>query len=133
MAVVELHTDAREDLRDLAKTDLEFVRKLLALIQQMNCDEKLRDRLLEHGYGQSDLDVINVKKWLRFHNRERKDLWRFKPLGLGPVGLGHRVFYAYHWQTRCFHILAVVHRNLIDYDSPDHPLAQRIRRAYTCL
>ncbi|WP_144030091.1 type II toxin-antitoxin system RelE/ParE family toxin [Burkholderia sp. AU16741] len=130
MARVELHPDAQEDLRQLAKTELEFVKKLLALIQQLNCDPKLRDRLLEHGYGQSDIDVINVKKWLRLYNKERKDLWRFRPLGLGEIGLGHRVFYAYHWRSQCFHVLAIVHRNLVDYDSPAHPLAQRIRRAY---
>ncbi|KWE95590.1 hypothetical protein WL80_07230 [Burkholderia ubonensis] len=132
MALVELHPDAKADLRELAKTEPDFVKKLLALIQQLNCDAKLRDRLLEHGYGQSDIDVINVKKWLRLF-KTGKDLWRFKPLGLGQVGLGHRVFYAFHWRSGCFYVLAISHRNLVDYDSPAHPLAQRIRRAYDSL
>ncbi|WP_143134565.1 hypothetical protein [Burkholderia ubonensis] len=133
MAFLELHPDAKADLRELAKTEREFVTKLLALIQQLNCDAELRDRLLEHGYGQSEIDVVNVKKWLRLFNKEQKDLWRFKPLGLGQVGLGHRVFYAYHWRSRCFHVLAIVPRKLVDYDSPAHPFAQRIRRAYDSL
>lgn len=132
MAWIELHDDAKNDIRELARTEPAFAKKLLALIQQLNVDPVLRERLLEHGYGDDAVDVINVKKWLRLF-KERKDLWRLKPLGLGAIGLGYRVFYAYRYKERCFYVLAIIQRSLIDYDLPTHPLAVRIQRAYASL
>lgn len=132
MAWIELHDDAKEDIRQLLLTEPVLAKKLLALIQQLNADRSLRDRLLDHGYGASDVDVINVKKWLRLYNKG-KDLWRLKPLGLGPAAFGYRVFYAYRYKERCFHVLAFVQRSSVDYDSPDHPLTMRIQRAYASL
>ncbi|MFS8930987.1 hypothetical protein [Cupriavidus taiwanensis] len=132
MAWVELHEDAKNDIRELIRTQPELAKKLVALIQQLNLDPALRARLLEHNYGDDAVDVINVKKWLRLF-KARKDLWRLKPLNLGPVGLGYRVFYAYQYKERCFHVLAIVQRSSIDYDLPTHPLAVRIQRAYSSL
>lgn len=132
MARIELHDDAKNDISQLLRTEPELAKKLLALIQQLNADPSLRERLLEHNYGDDVVDVINVKKWLRLF-RTGKDLWRFRPLGLGPLGLQYRVFYAYKYQDRCFHILAVVQRGLIDYDLPTDPLTLRIQRAYASL
>lgn len=72
---------------------------------------------------------MNAKKWGDQQAR-RRNLWRVKFWELEEDGIRYRIFYAYDELKEAIVVLAVVHKEDIDYDNPSHPLTQRIVAAY---
>lgn len=101
--------------------------RIMALLQELQADEDLLDRLTQHDYGHSGTADFHVSKWLEQWNKG-KDLWRLKIWDLEDKGLHYRIVYAFMPRKQHYHVLAIVPRDF-NYD-PDHPLSQRIFSAY---
>lgn len=125
--MLQVHQDAVADLRGIRAKNALAAAKLVALLEQLRCDEGLRDRLLDHGYGDDRRTVISVSKWQSVQTKvERLPVWRLKSWQLERQRLKYRVIYLYNWQDRRFIILAIVPREGIDYDDPNHPIRKRV-------
>ena len=122
-----VHDDATADLEDLGDTEPRAAARIIALLQELQTDEDLLDRLTQHDYGYSGTADFRVSKWLAQWNRG-KDLWRLKIWDLEDKGLRYRIVYAFLPGKQQYHVLAIVPRDF-NYD-PNHPLSRRIVLAY---
>jgi mRNA-degrading endonuclease RelE of RelBE toxin-antitoxin system len=125
-----VHDDAKTDLRNLREREPQAARRLLALLQQLQGDPDLLDRLTQHDYGAKRSADFHVSKWHAQWRRGR-DLWRLKVWDLENKGLRYRVVYAFDPRTRRYYVLAIAPREF-DYDE-NHPLSRRILNAYNAL
>lgn len=75
---------------------------------------------------------FDISKWHQQWNRG-KNLWRMKVRGLEVQSLRYRLIYAYIPGKQRYLLLAIAHRNDIDYDDPSNALHQRILHAYSQL
>lgn len=127
--MIRVHDDATADLRHIRTTDPRGFYRLVALIEQLKADPALGHKLLEHGYGDDRSEAISVRKWGSVQSRvERLPVWRLKSWDLERAGLRYRLVYLYYWRDRSFNILAIVSRDEMNYDDPNHPLRKRITR-----
>jgi mRNA-degrading endonuclease RelE of RelBE toxin-antitoxin system len=122
---IDVHKHAEEDLAEISKTDPDAVADVLAVLEQLEADRRVFDKLTT--YGNSDLvdDRINVKKWIEASKKVRNgSLWRFRALDCPATN--YRVIYGYHWPNKQICVLAVVHKTEIDYDSFKSGIGQRV-------
>lgn len=122
-----IHTDAEQDLDELAKCQPMLAGRLVALLAEVAADPKLVDMLTVHGFGSNEREPFDVSKW-KAHWKDGKDLWRLKFWELEHQGLPYRVIYALKRGTGDHHVLAIVSRDF-DYD-PNHPTTRRLLQAY---
>jgi len=127
-----IHTDALDDLKDLLLLDDRSAKRIIALLEQVKKDPKLREKLREHGYRDVVTDRIDVKKWHLLQSLHH-DAWRLRLPDLEFWELAYRIVYAYKGPLSPVYVLAIVGREDIDYDSPDHPFCCRILRALASL
>lgn len=99
---------------------------MLAVIEQLQADPALKDKLLEHDFGAGASQGVSVMKWLDVKNVDRVPLWRLKSWDLEKEGLKYRFIYFYYWRNQTFNVLAVVPRNELNYDDPEHPIRKRV-------
>jgi hypothetical protein len=123
-----LHDDAKADLYALRAESPEAAGRIVALLQELESNPDLQERLTEHDFGARGRDQFHVSKW-QAQWRAGKDLWRLKLWDLEQNGLPYRIVYAFVPIRRHHHILAVVPRSSFNYDDRD-PVTQRILRAY---
>jgi hypothetical protein len=132
--MLDVHSDATCDLREIAASDRQAAGRLASLLVQLRTDKALRDKLLEHNYGAGQSTGIHVSQWFDFSRVGRKPVWRVKSWDLERQGLKYRIIYIFDWKSQDHVILAVVPRGELDYDDPSHPIrrrvAQRIRSEY---
>jgi hypothetical protein len=124
------HTDAEQDLDDLAASQPKLAARLAALLAETAADPALLDMLTAHGFGSDEREAFGVSRW-QAHWRKGKDLWRLKFWELEHQGLPYRVIYALKRGTGDHYVLAIVNRDF-DYD-PNHPTTRRILQAYADL
>lgn len=122
-----VHADAMADLRALHASDPVSEARIVALLQEIEGNQDLLDRLTQHDYGRERTAPFNVSKWLEKWNKST-DLWRIKLWDLEDKGVYYRIIYAYMRGKQLYHVLAIAPRNF-DYDTT-HELSQRIQRAY---
>lgn len=122
-----VHDDAKADLLALREREPQAAGRILALLEQLEGDADLLDRLTQHDYGAHHSADFHVSKWFEHWNRGR-DLWRLKIWDLEDKGLRYRIVYAFQPRERHYHILAIAPR-AFDYDT-SHPISQRVLRAY---
>ena len=122
-----VHDDARGDLDGLWETDPVAAARVAVVLEQLEHDESLRERLLEHRYGSNRTADFEIQKWVSQWEKNR-DLWRLKIWALEDLDIRYRVIYAYSIPNRSFHVLAVAHRDF-NYDESDR-ISQRVLRAY---
>lgn len=127
-----IHMHAATDLRSLMRADREGAGRILALLEQIQADQRLLDRLTDHGFENK---AFNVSRYQAFY-RKGYNLWRLKIWDLGNRLLPYRVIYAFHPvstvnRTPRYLVLGVIHREF-DYE-PDHPFTIRILDDYNAL
>lgn len=124
--MIRVHNDATDDLHGIKASDIDGFNRLVAFIQQLRADPNLKDKLLDHGYGEDRSTPISVKKWISALRVERVPVWRLRMWDLEQDGLNYRIIYCYNWQDRSYNIMAIVHRDELDYDDPNHPIRKRV-------
>jgi hypothetical protein len=122
-----VHKDVSEDIEAIRKVDEVTVFRIVALIQELQNDQDLLDRLTQQGYGVDEDAPFNIKRWVRQQNQGR-NLWRLRALKLGRVGLGYRIVYRFEPILKRYQILAIPHKSF-NYDD-NHPITKRIEDAY---
>lgn len=124
--------DAADDLEQLLKTNRTAAVRVIALLENLQDDQDLMDRLTQEGYGGSPWKptrgaVINIGSWV-MAQRLGMNLWRMRDFELSRQGHEYRVIYAFNPTTHQYYVLAVVER-AFNYDE-QHPVTQRIFSAY---
>lgn len=127
-----VHADAESDLERIWAEDETAAARITVLLEEVQGNQGLLDRLTEHGFGSNPSAPFNVSKWHRQWNQGR-DLWRLKAWNLERIRVRYRVIYAYLPGKRHYHVLAVLPRDQVNYDDPDDPITRRILRAYADL
>lgn len=122
-----VHDDAESDLEKLWDETPEAAARIGVLLQELEGNQDLLDRLTQHDFGNYRTAEFHVSKWLNQWNKGR-DLWRLKVWDLEDKGLQYRVVYAFVPGKSQYHVLGIVSRDF-DYDS-SHPLSRRIIAAY---
>jgi hypothetical protein len=105
-----VHDDAKADLLALRDSEPQAAGRILALLEQLEGDTDLLDRLTQHDYGTHHSADFQVSKWLE------------------DKGLRYRIVYAFQPRKQHYHVLAIAPREF-NYDT-SHPISQRILRAY---
>ena len=127
MIALFVHDDAKADLLALRDSDPQAAGGILALLEQLEGDPDLLDRLTQHDYGAYGPADFHVSKWQSQWQKGR-NLWRLKVWDLEEKGLRYRIVYAFEPRKQHYHVLAIAPREF-DYDEK-HPISQRILRAY---
>lgn len=123
MIALFVHEDAEADLEALWNQEPQTAASVLALLEQLEGDPDLLDRLTQHDYGACGTADFHVSKWFAQWNKGR-DLWRLKIWDLEDRRLHYRVVYAFVPKKNHYHILAIAPREF-NYDHRHH-LTQRI-------
>ncbi len=123
-----MHEDAKVDLLDMLDTAPQAAGRILALLEQLEGDPDLLDRLTQHDYGAYGSADFHVSKWQK-QWRKGRDLWRLKVWDLEEKGLRYRIVYAFVPGKLHYHVLAITPRRDFNYEERD-PISQRIIRAY---
>ena len=126
---LDIHRHAKEDLDRLWVADRSAAAKVLTVLQELQSDPDLIDKLTQHGDNTVGPTLLNVKRWEKA--RAVGNLWRFRILN--SPATSHRVVYGYHWQTRQVCVLAVVHKESFDYDDLRSDISRRILADWTAL
>lgn len=122
MRCVDVHQHALEDIRALRISDARAAAAILVALEQIGADPLAIDKLTTHGPNNFGSMRLGVKRWESM--RSRGNLWRFRVLDTPATS--YRVVYGYQWQTRQLCVLAVVHKDLFDYDDTNSELSKRI-------
>ena len=122
-----VHDDGESDLEKLWDEAPEAAARIGVLLQELEGNQDLLDRLTQHDFGNYRTAEFHVSKWLNQWNKG-KDLWRLKVWDLEDKGLQYRVVYAFLPSRSQYHVLGIVSRDF-DYD-PNHELSRRIIAAY---
>jgi hypothetical protein len=123
-----VHDNAKADLKRLLKSEPKAAGRILALLEQLEADPDLLDRLTQHDYGAYGRADFHVSKWQE-QWRKGRDLWRLKVWDLEDKGLRYRIVYAFIPGRKRYHVLAIVPRRGFNYEERD-PVTQRIIRDY---
>lgn len=124
MYSILVHEDAEDDLALLWDTEIKAAAIIQSLLEELDGDNDLLDRLSQHGFKNEEIDI---SKW----NEQWKkglNLWRLKVIELERIGIQYRLIYAFVPLKKCYHLLAIAPRDF-DYD-PKHEITKRILQAY---
>ncbi|MCP5427457.1 MAG: hypothetical protein H6964_12025 [Chromatiaceae bacterium] len=128
MIALFVHDNAKADLLALRDSEPQAAGRILALLEQLEGDPDLLDRLTQHDYGAYSSAEFHVSKWQK-QWRKGRDLWRLKVWDLDKKGLRYRIIYAFIPSKQHYYILAITPRRDFDYEERD-PISQRILRDY---
>lgn len=131
MAFLELHESAKNDLRVIRSLDRISFLRIMAILEQIECDPNLQNGLLEPRFEQDD---IAFSRWVRQfnigNNLYRMKMWSVCGREDGLYPLNYRVIYAYYPKESSYVVLGVVPRGEFDYDDKSNAYACRILRDY---
>ena len=130
MDSLHIHDDATADLELLWEKEPTAAARIAVLIQELEGNQDLIDRLTQQDYGFSHSADIHVTKWFEHWNKG-KDIWRVKIWELDDIGLKYRIVYAFIPRMHEYHVLAVAPRDF-NYEK-EHPITKRILKAYESL
>jgi len=124
-----IHTDAENDLNEIWEEHPDKAAIVIALIEQLQCDEDLLERLTERGYGAYESEAFHVDGWFDQWRQER-NLWRLSVVELNDLDRQNqlRIIYAFIPAKQRYYILAIAPRSF-NYDR-EHSITKRIIRAY---
>lgn len=124
-----LHDDIKDDFRRIAVISSSAVSRILAALEAASEDETLLKNLHSNHYrtyGDQDTDL---KRWV-VARQLGYSLSRLRFFWLEEIGHRYRVIYAIDDEYDECHILAILHRDEINYDDPNNPFNQRIFKAF---
>jgi len=122
-----VHTDAEDDLEALWDEAPDAAARITVLLQELEGNQDLLDRLTQHDFGAYRAADFHVSKWVE-QWRKGKDLWRLKVWDLEEKGVKYRIVYAFVPGKGHYHMLGIVPRGF-NYEA-DHKLTRRILAAY---
>jgi mRNA-degrading endonuclease RelE of RelBE toxin-antitoxin system len=125
---VILHPDAVRDFKGIMLLDDLSAKRIFAVFEQAKRDPNFFSLFRRNAYRDVTDHRIDVKQWKRMQ-RLGNDVWRIRFPDLELRGKTYRVVYAFRKPATAIHVLAIVPRREVDYDSPNHPFARRIERA----
>lgn len=128
MFYLHVHNNATRDIKHISIKDMDTAKQLAALIEQIRNDQDLLDRLTQNNYGINQTANFNVSQWYG-QQRQDRNLWRLKDWDLINQGLQYRIVYAFT-PINTYHVLAVLHRNELDYDDETNLYTSRIISDY---
>lgn len=120
-----VHNDAKEDLEQLWKSEPRAAARISAILEELDGNQDLLDRLTQHGFGTQRSNIFHVSRWLEHWNKGI-NLWRFKVWDLENIGLRYRIIYCFVPTKSHYYILAIAPRDF-DYERT-HPITQRVLR-----
>jgi hypothetical protein len=121
----DVHDHAAEDLARIAEAEPEAAATILATLEQLEADPGAIDKLTTYGNIDVGGGQVNIDRWITASRRARRgDLWRFR--ALDTPATNYRVVYGYHWQTRQVCVLAIVHKEKLNYDDLQSGIGQRV-------
>lgn len=113
--------------------------RITAILGELNSPE-LNDRMSTYGdYHDIEEYRIEFKRWLEIFKSHGIEIWRVKSYKLKPSGklelVPYRIFYMYHgyeptYKDIFYEILAIEHKDNIDYDDTHSELLYRIISDY---
>lgn len=122
-----VHDDAEDDLNALWDEAPEIAARITVLLEELEGNQDLLDRLTQHDFGAYGSRDFHVSKWVE-QWRKGKDLWRLKVWDLEKSGVRYRIVYAFVPGKGQYHVLGIVPRDF-NYEA-DHELSRRIFAAY---
>lgn len=129
MPLFVLHDDTKEDFRRIRVRSPSAVGRILAALESAEEDETLLQNLHSKHYRTYGDHDVDVKQWV-LANKLGYALSRFRFFHLEENGFVYRVIYALDDLYDECHVLAILRRDEVDYDDPNHVFNQRIFRAY---
>lgn len=125
-----IHPGALLDLEIVWDLDSDSAAYVEALLEQLESDPDLQDRLTQEDYGIPGVHQFNVDA-VDHHQREGRNIWRLKCWNLEAETIPYRVIYAYDHENDAYHVLGVLPRQFA-YD-PSHERVRDIVGAYEAL
>jgi len=122
-----VHEDAEADLERLWEEAPEAAARIVVLLEELEGNQDLLDRLTQQDFGAYHLAEFHVTKWFEQWKKD-KNLWRLKVWSLQDKALQYRVVYAFLPRKLHYHVLGIVPREF-NYDA-SHEITRRILRAY---
>jgi len=122
-----VHADAEDDLEALWDKAPDAAARITVLLQELEGNQDLLDRLTQHDFGAYGVADFHVSKWVE-QWKKGKDLWRLKVWDLEEKGVNYRIVYAFVPGKGHYHVLGIVPRGF-NYEA-DHKLTRRILAAY---
>ena len=130
MSRLFLHENAESDLEDLWDQAPQAAARITVLLEELEGNQDLLDRLSQHDFGASRLADFHVSKWVEQWKRG-KNVWRLKVWDLENEGMRYRIVYAFVPGKGHYHVLGIVPREF-NYDAGHH-ISRRILAAYEVL
>jgi len=134
-----VHDDASDDLERILEHDYPAGVALVALLEELENNQDLMDRLTQHGFGGRPAQpkprtaVFNVSKWIEAQTKDM-NLWRVR--GFDDECSRYRCIYAYQPLIDRYIILGIGRKvdkattiEEFDYEL-DSDLSRRIQAAY---
>lgn len=118
---LDYSSGAEADFAKLDLADPEAHDIVLVFLEEADADPKLINRFTTHGDGALGEWRFNIKRWEA--TRGEANLYRIRVLD--SPATDYRVVYGYDWRQRRVCVLAVVHKELFDYE-PSSELGDRI-------
>ena len=128
---VDIVEEAKEEIRNLFKTDENQAGRLFAVIEELIKNCVSIDDLTYPGFECKDFNVDAI--W-SIQNKMLRNMWRLKIFGFtkkAKFNLRYRVIYAPDYQRNTIHILGLMERD-VNYEEDKEFIAEIIRR-YDCL
>lgn len=115
--------NAAADLDRLWDIDSKAAAAVVVALDEVLVDSELIKKLTTQGDVDFRTQRLGIKRW-REAQRSPNNLWRFRILDTPATS--YRVVYGFHWQLRHVCVLAIVHKDKLDYDNLDQDLSERI-------
>lgn len=115
--------NAAADLDRLWDSDSKAAAAVVVALDEVLVDPELIKKLTTQGDVDFRTQRLGIKRW-REAQRSPNNLWRFRILDTPATS--YRVVYGFHWQLRHVCVLAIAHKDQLDYDNLDQDLSERI-------
>jgi mRNA-degrading endonuclease RelE of RelBE toxin-antitoxin system len=115
--------NADADLDRLWDSDPKAAAAVVVALDEVQADPELIEKLTTRGDVEFETQRLGIKQW-REAQRANNNLWRFRIFDTPATS--YRVVYGFHWQLRHVCILAIGHKDQLDYDNLDKDLSERI-------
>ena len=115
--------NAAADLDRLWDSDPKAAAAVVVALDEVLADPALIEKLTTQGDVEFETQRLGIKKW-REAQRSPNNLWRFRILNTPATS--YRVVYGFHWQLRHVCVLAITHKDQLNYDNLDEDLSERI-------
>jgi mRNA-degrading endonuclease RelE of RelBE toxin-antitoxin system len=115
--------NAAADLDRLWDSDSKAAAAVVVALDEVLVDPELIKKLTTQGDVDFKTQKLGIKRW-REAQRSPNNLWRFRILDTPATS--YRVVYGFLWQFRHVCVLAIAHKDQLDYDNLDQDLSERI-------